>query len=75
MTGKQLKEWAATIPDDSVIEIERYGWEAVDHKKIRAMFTSHPQLSLADTNNLEDVEAKGLAPCPPWTPGEVKDEL
>lgn len=42
MTGKELKEWAAQIPDEAIIQMDWYGWTSVDTRKIRAMFTSHP---------------------------------
>lgn len=42
MTVKQLKAWLETVPEDAVVEIERYGWDAVEPKKIRAMYVSSP---------------------------------
>ncbi len=57
MTAKQLKEWLMTVPEDAVIEIERYGWDALEHKKIRAMYVSSPQLTMDDVCNAEQVSS------------------
>ena len=43
MTGKELKDWAAEIPDNARIEVKRYDWEDVEPEKIRAIFTCSPK--------------------------------
>ncbi len=57
MTAKQLKEWLAIVPEDAVIEVERYGWDALDPKKIRAMYVSSPKLTMDDVCNAEQVSS------------------
>jgi len=56
MTAKQLREWIQTVHDDAVVEVERYGWEAIDPKKIRATYQSSPPIperTMADVCNIE----------------------
>ena len=59
MTGKHFKEWAATVPDDAVVEThgERYGaeWQALDRLNIRAVLT--PPITMDHVNNLEDIRS------------------
>jgi len=56
MTAKQLREWINTVHDDAVVEIERYSWEPIDPKKIRATYQSSPPIperTMADVCNIE----------------------
>lgn len=55
MTGKQLKQWAAKIPDEAVIEMKRYDWEAIEHDKIRAIYICKPEMTMDDVCNAEQV--------------------
>ncbi len=57
MTGKQLKDWATTLPDEAIIEVHRYSWEKVKAEEIRAMLISSPMRSMADVCNAEEVSA------------------
>lgn len=55
MTVKQVKEWLQTVPDEAIIEIERYGWDVVSPTKIRAMYVSSPTLTMDDVCNEKQV--------------------
>jgi hypothetical protein len=62
MTGKQLKQWASTIPDDSEIQLKgEYGshWDPLEAKRVRAMLISSPPTTMDDVCNLEDAERAG----------------
>lgn len=53
MLAKDLKSWMNTLDDKCVIEIKGYTWDELEVEKIRATYVSHPERTLADTNNLE----------------------
>jgi len=60
MTGKQLKDFAARIPDDAIVQVpEKYGsdWESLDSKKIRANLIVLPVVTMEQVCNIEDVSA------------------
>jgi hypothetical protein len=57
MTGKVLKQWALTIPDEAIIEVKRYDWEAIDREKIRAIYICQPVKTMDDVCNAEQVSA------------------
>lgn len=57
MIAKQLKKWIMTVPDEAIVEIERYGWEAVKPDKIRSMFVSSPTRTMDDVCNAEEVSS------------------
>jgi len=43
MTGKQLKEWAATVPDGAEVEVKTgdytQGWEPLRASRVRAVMS------------------------------------
>lgn len=45
MTGKDLKDWANTLPDNCIIEMKGYDWEDIDAQKIRAIMRMPPQIN------------------------------
>jgi hypothetical protein len=60
MTAKQLREWIQTVHDDAIVEVERYGWDALEFKKIRATYQSSPTpppRTMDDVCNLEQVSS------------------
>ena len=40
MDGKSFKEWAATLPDNCVVEYKKYGWEDLDPRDLRAIMNT-----------------------------------
>lgn len=60
MTAKDLKAWVDTLDPRCIIEIDHYGWQEMEHVKIRAMYQSKPPApirTMDDVNNLEDVKS------------------
>lgn len=55
MTGKQLKAFAALLPDNALIEVRHYSWDTLKPRDIRA--TIEPLIELQDVCNLEDAES------------------
>ena len=47
MTGKELREWAATLNDGAVIQLNKDyshdNWEELDSNKLRALTDSRPK--------------------------------
>ena len=60
MTGKQLKEFAALVPDNAVIEIDRFGWVPVSPAQIRAHLSIQPEEPAQPTAPAEDATLRNL---------------
>ncbi len=55
MTGKQLKDWAQTIPDAATIEIHHYSWDSIKPEAIRAVLITSPTRTMDDVCSAEEV--------------------
>lgn len=59
MTGRELKQWAAQVHDDAVIEVRdehtyRTEWKSLSNDKVRAVHTVLPVLTMEHMCNEED---------------------
>ncbi len=43
MTGKQFKEFALLVPDNAVMEMDRFGWIPINPAQIRAHLILQPE--------------------------------
>ncbi len=62
MTGKELKQWAALVHDDAEVEVNadinyRSGWYPLEVRKVRAVHTVCPPVTMDHACNLEETPA------------------